>query len=291
MNTDLVQHLAPAKVNLWLHVTGRREDGFHLLDSLVIFVDIGDGVAVGPAHDLTFQVVGPFAQFVPTGPDNLVLRAARALADFCNIRAKAHIRLDKNLPVAAGIGGGSADAAAALKGLRDLWGLSVSDDQLAAIGLSLGADIPVCLRGKPVYMQGIGEILKAAPALPKFGILLVNPNQPLETPPVFKRFKVSGAPFTPANPLGRAPAHVDELVSWLKRRRNDLEAPARVLCPSVSAITSELAKDPACLLTRMSGSGATCFAIFSDLGRARAAAQRLQAKRPEWWIKAGQPIF
>ena len=280
--TEPVRRQAPAKLNLFLHVTGRRADGYHLLDSLVAFVDLGDVVTVRSAAALELTVDGPFAAALAGGGDNLMLRAARAL----DAQRGAALALTKNLPVASGIGGGSADAAATLLALRQLWELDIADEALAAIGLKLGADVPACLRSTPAWLGGIGEDLQPAPALPPTHVVLVNPGVPLATPEVFRAYAAAAQTFSPP---GRAPAmtfvSAFVLASYLKSCRNDLEPVARFACPPVDEALRALASQPACLLARMSGSGATCFGLFaSALAAGRAVAQIRQAE-PGWWME------
>jgi 4-diphosphocytidyl-2-C-methyl-D-erythritol kinase len=275
--------LAPAKVNLYLHVLGRRPDGYHLLDSLVVFATAGDLIEVVPAGGLHLTVEGPFAAGVPAGDDNLVLRAARALAEAAGRPADAAIRLVKRLPVAAGIGGGSADAAAALRVLARLWGLDVRRERLADLALSLGADVPMCLGGRPAFVGGIGETIEAAPEMPPCGLLLVNPRQPLPTPQVFAR---RAGPFSTPGRFREPPADADELAALLDGRRNDLTDAAIAIVPDVAAVLTALAAAPGVLLARMSGSGATCFGLFESEEAAAAAARELRAVHAEWWMEA-----
>ncbi|OIR00836.1 4-diphosphocytidyl-2-C-methyl-D-erythritol kinase [mine drainage metagenome] len=275
---------ARAKVNLYLHVVGRRADGYHLLDSLAVFPDIGDSLTVRPAADLTLALAGPAAAALAAEPDNLVLRAARALAATAGIAPGAALSLCKRLPVASGIGGGSADAAAALNALTALWGLARSEADLAALGLGLGADVPVCLRSRPTQMAGIGEILTPAPALPPGWMLLVNPGIAVATPPVFK---ARSGPFSPAAPLTAAPADAPALAAALRARRNDLAEAAISLAPPIATVLAALDAQPGCLLARMSGSGATCFGLFAREAEARAACRALRRAEPGWWTKAG----
>lgn len=276
---------APAKVNLYLHVTGKRDDGYHLLDSLVVFAGIGDTLALEQADGLHLDLAGPGADALAAGTDgdNIVLRAARLLAEQAGIAAHARITLTKRLPVAAGIGGGSADAAATLRGLARLWNLSVPEEDLRNLGLRLGADLPVCLAGHPTTMTGVGEHLAPAPALPPAWLLLVNPRRPLSTPAVFKA-RAGG--FTPAQPLTEAPETAQALAMALAARRNDLTAAAITLEPVVAEILALIAAQPQCLLARMSGSGATCFGLFADQAEAEAAATAMTRAQPQWWVAA-----
>ena len=275
---DLTE-FAPAKVNLALHVTGRRADGYHLLDSLVVFADAGDVLHAAPADALTLDVTGPFAQALAGTADNLVLLAARALAATNGIVPRARITLEKHLPVASGIGGGSADAAAALRLLARLWGVPAAPPALA---LALGADVPVCHAGRPARMGGVGEVLSPAPHLPGCFILLVNPGVAVATPAVFAARR--GGFSVPL----ALPAHWPDATAMaedLGRHANDLEAPATALAPVIGEVLATLRTLPGALLARMSGSGATCFALFASAEAAQAAAAALPGR---WWVQAGR---
>lgn len=272
---DTLIELAPAKVNLFLHVTGRRADGYHLLDSLAVFAGVGDVLRGEVAAGLNLEVQGPFAAGLSGEPDNLVLRAARALSG-----RGARLVLEKNLPVASGIGGGSADAAAALRLLCRLWQLAPPD--LPGIALALGADVPVCLARRPSRMGGVGERLDAAPRLPRCGLVLVNPGVAVATADVFRARR--GDWSAPAE-LPRAWPDVAAMASDLRELRNDLEPPAIALRPVIGEVIGALAAVPGCRLARMSGSGATCFGLFDDPVLASEAAMRL--RRPRWWTWGG----
>jgi len=275
-----VAEFAPAKVNLFLHVTGRRADGYHLLDSLVVFAGVGDEVTVAPADDLSLTLDGPGAEGLAAEADNLVLRAARALAAEAGIVPRAHIRLTKRLPIAAGLGGGSADAAATLRALERLWGLRADLPRIAA---GIGADVPACIRSRPCRMGGIGEVLGAAPALPRFGLVLANPGVALATPAVFR---ARGGPFSAPAQLPEGWTDAAALARGLAPLTNDLQPAAQSLCPAVTATLAALRALPGCLLARMSGSGATCFAILPTPEDAAAAAAMLPAS---WWHWGGAP--
>ncbi len=268
---------ARGKLNLYLHVTGRRADGLHNLDSLVAFAELADTLTVRPAKELSLAVDGPFAAALGPVEDNLVLRAARALAAAGRVPAAAEIRLDKRLPVAAGLGGGSADAAAALKALARQWRIDGVD--IAGLAAGLGADVPACLAGVPAFIAGAGEEVSPAPALPPAGVLLVNPGVALDTLEVFAARR--GA-YSAADRFAAAPQGVGELAAVLKDRRNDLTQAAVQLCPQVAEVLETLAAAPGCRLARMSGSGATCFGLFDDRRAAEAAAPALA--RPGWWL-------
>ncbi|BAE53239.1 4-(cytidine 5'-diphospho)-2-C-methyl-D-erythritol kinase [Paramagnetospirillum magneticum] len=275
---------APAKVNLTLHVVGKRDDGYHLLDSLVVFAGIGDTLEFSPAETLSLEVTGPTASQIPDG-ENIVLKAARLLAEATGVTKGAAIRLTKRLPVAAGIGGGSADAAAALKGLMRLWGVAPPAETLRRVALSIGADVPVCLAGTPMRMMGVGEVLEPAPTLPPAWLVLVNPLVPLHTPPVFK---ARTGPFSAADPLTAPPRDAKGLAEALAARRNDLTPPAITIEPVVGEVLAAIAATADCLLPRMSGSGATCFGLYAEEAQARAAAAQLGAAHPAWWIAPAQ---
>lgn len=276
---------APAKINLSLRITGRRDDGYHLLDSLVAFCSIGDRIEASiPAEGLSLSASGPFAGAVPMDDGNLALRAARAVTERFGLPGGTALTLHKALPVAAGIGGGSADAAAALKAVCAIWGLAPDPDALAALALPLGADVPVCLDGRACRMTGIGEVLTPLPKLPAAGILLVNPGVPCPTPDVFRArsgpFSAPGGAFDP----GR---DASALAAALAKEPNDLTDAAIRVCPPVRNVLDRLAELDGALLVRMSGSGATCFALFANEAAAYAAARRLDA--PDgWWTAAGR---
>jgi 4-diphosphocytidyl-2-C-methyl-D-erythritol kinase len=286
-----IEAFAPAKVNLWLRVVGRRDDGYHLLDSLVAFAAVGDVVRAAAAETLTLAIDGPFATAVPGDATNLVLRAARALAGAAREAScrtargpaqsgapAAALALTKNLPPASGIGGGSADAAATLRALSALWGLDATlADRVAP---TLGADVQVCLRGRPCRMQGIGERLDPVPTLPDCGIVLCNPGVPLETRTVFAaRAGGFSAPFPP-RPWPDASA----LAKDIRIAGNDLQAAATALCPPIAEVLAALQRLPGALCAQMSGSGATCFALFAGAEAARRAAAQLP---PSWWRWGG----
>jgi len=282
--------LAWAKVNLTLHITGRRTDGYHELESLVVFAGVGDTLEFNPAADLTLSITGPFAPAIAaTGSadeDNLVLRAARSLRARLGIADGAHIRLEKCLPVAAGIGGGSADAAATLLGLAAFWG---ADDAalLREIGLGLGADVPVCLAGGPSYVSGIGERIVPVPDLPPVWLVLANPGLPLATGAVFAARE--GA-FSAPQPWTGSTATAADLAARLAMCHNDLEPAARCLVPEIDDVLTGLLATDGCLLARMSGSGATCFGLYADPALARAAAAAIGERRPTWWAAAAPAL-
>ena len=281
---DLVRRTAWAKINLTLHVTGRRDDGYHEIDSLIAFAAIGDGLEIAPGPQIALEAVGPFAPALRAPDfDNLVVAAARALAARYGVESGARLRLDKQLPVAAGLGGGSADAAAALDGLVDLWGLDAPAAELYALAASLGADVPVCLVGRPSFVAGIGERIVPAPAQPPAWLVLANPGVPLSTAAVFAAHQ--GGFSAPAR--WREP--ISELRAWVARLaacRNDLEAPALAQVPEVRELLATLRDTAGCMLARMSGSGATCFGLYAMEAAATAAARRIAATRPGWWVRA-----
>jgi 4-diphosphocytidyl-2-C-methyl-D-erythritol kinase len=273
---------APAKVNLYLHVTGRRDDGYHLLDSLVVFARIGDTLVAELADALSLQVRGRFAAALANEPDNLVLRAARSLAAAAGTPRGAALILEKRLPVASGIGGGSADAAATLRLLRRLWRLADSAGVPARLAAQLGADVLVCFRNRPAHMQGIGERLEPAPTLPACGILLVNPGVALATADVF-RARQGGWSHGANLPLAWHTASA--MAADLGALRNDLQPAAVSLRPVIGAVLTALQATSGCLLARMSGSGATCYGLYNDIGAAQDAANALPDQT--WWRWAG----
>jgi 4-diphosphocytidyl-2-C-methyl-D-erythritol kinase len=279
----MLREAAPAKVNLFLRVVGRRDDGYHLLDSLAVFAGIGDEIAAAPRDGLKLQLDGPEAGALAGEPDNLVLRAARALADAAGRPAHASLALLKRLPVASGIGGGSADAAATLRALVRLWCLDAGRIDLPGLALKLGADVPVCLASQPARMGGIGEIVTAAPRLPGFGLLLANPRAALPTPSVFR---ARAGAFSPPAQLPDAWPDASRMAADLAVLGNDLQHAAIALCPAVAEVLSAIAARPGCLLARMSGSGATCFGVFATPSSAAAAAAALPTA---WWRWGGAP--
>lgn len=276
-----LRQAAHAKVNLYLRVTGRRPDGYHTLDSLAVFAAAHDVVSASPGDGLALAITGPEAAALAAEPDNLVLRAARALAAETGTTRGAALALEKHLPIASGIGGGSADAAAALRALDALWGTRLPAERLRSIAAKLGADVPVCIESRPVRMQGIGEILSDPPALPGFGLLLANPRLALPTPTVFRARHGGFSP--PAAMPARLP-DASALADWLRPLGNDLQDAAIALCPPVAEVLAAIAAQPGCMLARMSGSGATCFGIFPTPPSAEAAAAALPAG---WWRSGG----
>jgi 4-diphosphocytidyl-2-C-methyl-D-erythritol kinase len=273
----VITQAAPAKINLFLHVGAKRADGFHPVQSLAVFTALGDVLGIETAPGLSLTVDGPFAGGLDGEADNLVLRSARALG-----AQGASLRLTKNLPVASGIGGGSADAAAALRGLRQLWNLDMDDAALQGIAASLGSDVPACLLSAPCFMEGRGEILRAPESMPRVPLLLVNPGVAVPTRDVFAALTDrSGVNMT--LPRGRFGDTAD-LLRFLETTRNDLEAPARALQPVIGEVLKAIAALPGALLARMSGSGATCFGIFADDDCCHRAAEVLKAAAPGWWV-------
>ena len=278
-----VEAFAPAKINLTLHVTGRRADGYHLLDSLVAFAGIGDRITLQPDTALTLSIGGPMASGLPAGEDNLVLRAAHWFRDGSALGAA--IALDKHLPAAAGLGGGSADAAAALRGLARLWDRPLPSPESTAV---LGADVPVCLAGQVCRMRGIGESLTALPPLPPVWVVLVNPGVAVSTAEVFRALGQPDNPPMPENlpDLSRP----DALISFLDTMRNDLQVPAIAAYPVVAEVLDALARQPGCGLARMSGSGASCFGLFLGENEAAEAAQAVVRANPQWWVRAAPVV-
>lgn len=279
-----VRVFAPAKINLFLHIGDKRADGFHELESLVVFADAGDELIFEAAHELSLSLEGPFAADLELDANNLVVRAARALAAQAGHNGNAAATLIKNLPVASGIGGGSADAAAALRGLRELWGVDVSDEALMTLAADLGSDVPVCVLSKPAWMEGRGERVTPARGVPQAAMVLVNPRVAVPTGPVFKALKHRRGVGTVSHALDLRDAKT--LATFLKLTSNDLQEPAIDIAPAIGDVLGELARMPGVLLARMSGSGATCFGLFETQDFAEMAAIALDASHPHWWIKA-----
>jgi 4-diphosphocytidyl-2-C-methyl-D-erythritol kinase len=288
---------APAKINLFLHVVGRLESGHHVLDSLVAFTDVGDALAAdfpvaSDPEGLTLTVDGPFGAALSreAGDDNLVLKAARLLRKEAGVSRGAHLRLLKRLPLSSGIGGGSADAAATLRALARLWGVDLPRHRFDEIAIALGADVPSCFASRPARMAGVGERLTPM-QFPDVGVLLVNPGTPLATARVFEAFaqRHEREAATYRRPLPMIPAFADvaSFADWLDQATdNDLTESAAMLEPAVAETLIALSEVPEALCVRMSGSGATCFALFSDIAAASRGAHWLSERRPRWWIAA-----
>jgi 4-diphosphocytidyl-2-C-methyl-D-erythritol kinase len=278
---------APAKVNLTLRVLGRRADGYHEIESLVAFAGVGDRLSLAPGGALALTVSGPSATQAGATADNLVLKAARALADRVPTVGAGTFDLDKRLPVAAGLGGGSADAAAALRLLARANKLAADDPLLYAAARATGADVPVCLDPRTRLMRGIGEILSNPFKLPPLQGVLVNPGVALATKAVFARWKPPTTPAVPADlTVLTAMSKRDQLVRFLLNQANDLESAAIALAPVVADVLLALSSQPHCELARMSGSGATCFAVFASAADAIKAAEAVHAEYPNWWVRA-----
>ena len=273
---------APAKINLYLHITGMRDDGFHLLDSLIAFTKFGDEITLEPSNDLTITSHGPYATGMPIGEENLMIRIARKLQKTTSIDKGAAIHVEKNIPVSAGIGGGSADAIAVMRGLIKLWDLKINDEQIYKLALELGTDLPVCYFGKSAFVDGIGENIHPASQLPDCGILLINPNVTLSTPIVFENRKGGYSPED--NFINKNFNSPQKLAKLLDERCNDLTPAARQLVPIIGEILSALKRTPECLAYKMSGSGATCWGLFETFADAERAALALNQQRPDWWI-------
>jgi 4-diphosphocytidyl-2-C-methyl-D-erythritol kinase len=284
----MLYEFAPAKLNLYLHITGRRDDGYHHLDSLVAFAGVGDDIRYEPAHEsdnlFQFVIEGPQAASLENADvnDNLVFKAAQSLAALAGKKLLGTLTLIKNLPVASGIGGGSSDAAATLRLLAKYWGISLQDPRLCQAAAQHGQDVPVCLKIGNTYMTASGT--KAAPDLPYADIVLVNPLQGLATPKVYQTYRQGTQAFSATAQLTKAPQDLANFVGMLKERHNDLQAAAMINMPDICQILDALNASKDCLLARMSGSGATCFGIYGDRSAARAAAAHLLNLHPDWWV-------
>lgn len=293
MSVTPILESAPAKINLYLHVTGRRSDGFHKLDSLVVFATIADTVYVrrgtGGIDPVTLDVIGPFAAKIPSGADNLILKAANLMIKQARKKRTAsispiHISLIKRIPAASGIGGGSADAAAAMRALNRLWGWHFPIDELAEMAVSLGSDIPMCLYSQALNASGRGEVISSVTELPKLDAVLINPHVGLETPDVFAALKNKSNPA--AKRLPKTVGNKTNFIKYLANCRNDLETPATVLVPEITEILIALNNQTNCHLARMSGSGATCFGLFDDTESANQAVKIIRDAHPNWWVQA-----
>ena len=271
----MIKVTAHAKVNLTLHVVGQRANGYHELQSLVCKTEFGDQIHLSPAADFSFHVIGPYASGIPVDESNLVVQAAKFMAQKHSKSLDCQIILEKNLPMASGIGGGSSDAAAVMRALSQYFSVPLPNvDEL----MTLGADIPVCMTTGLTLMEGAGEDVTQLSAAPNWGVVLVNPNVGVSTPAVFNA--LNSKRNLPMQDV--AENCVD--IAWLGDQRNDLDPPAMAIVPEVGAVVDAISAAPHCQMARMSGSGATCFGVFADIKHANAAAERLQRAHPDWWV-------
>jgi 4-diphosphocytidyl-2-C-methyl-D-erythritol kinase len=274
---------APAKINLALHVTGRRADGYHVLDSVAVFAGLGDRVAVQSSDALQLQVTGPFARHAPADRTDLAWRAAEAFYLRAGAVPAVRIEIEKNIPAGAGLGGGSADAAAVLSALDEFSGAKLPARDLAALGLTLGADVPMCLAGRALRARGIGEVIAAVEGWPPLPLVLIWPGRAVSTAAIFKALpKRDNPPLTDVP----AAAGVADIATWLAGCRNDLEPPALSVAPEIAFALAELRASAGCLIARMSGSGSACFGLYGDVADAERAAASIAAGRPDWWVRS-----
>ena len=284
----IIREFAPAKLNLYLNITGRRGNGYHNLDSLVAFSSIGDELAIKEAKEFSFEISGRFGEELSLCDmkDNLVVKAALSLSRLTNNPLTGHLVLIKNLPLASGIGGGSADAAGVLRLLGRMWGLAKDDERVLEAAKEQGEDVPVCLHTDSVYITAEGT--ENSVPLPKAHVVLVNPCKGVPTPQVYKVYREGNYPFSPKSQLEKKPETVHELVEEIKKRNNDLYKPALTLLPEISEIVSMLEASDNCLFARMSGSGATCFGIYPNAMSANAASAQIKVFHPKWWVEKGE---
>jgi 4-diphosphocytidyl-2-C-methyl-D-erythritol kinase len=282
-----IRAIAPAKVNLTLHVTGQRDDGYHLLDSLVVFAGVCDQLSATIASDLSITVTGPFSGGVPVDESNLMMRAALLLRRVRGVINGASLTLEKHLPHAAGIGSGSSDAAITLAMLAELWDVEPLAPDHPAVA-ALGADVPVCLAAPlPMRMSGIGEVLAPVPRLPTCAIVLVRPKVAVPTGQVFaKMADKNGTPMTALPDF----ADFDTFVNWLRNQRNDMQAVAEQIAPEISTVLAKLQSLPGVSHAGMSGSGATCFGLVKDMATARHVARIVQVSQMEWWVAPAEVL-
>jgi 4-diphosphocytidyl-2-C-methyl-D-erythritol kinase len=303
-----VERRAPAKVNLALHVVGRRADGYHLIDSVAVFADCADVITIEAAEELSVAASGPFASHAPADRSDLAFRAAEAFCAHVGRAPALRVRVEKNIPAGAGLGGGSADAAAVLSALNEFFGAGVPADELAAIGLKLGADVPMCLAGRALRARGVGEEISPIEGWPPLPLVLIWPGRAVSTAAVFAALddlrSRQGAPTSPLRggrwlhgnhregvgegmPLQEPPAArtAADLAAWLARCRNDLEAPALAIAPEIGEALAALRSTPGCLIARMSGSGSACCSLYAKAARAEAAAAAVAAARSDWWVR------
>ncbi len=282
---------APAKINLFLHITGRQANGYHLLDSLVGFVDIGDTIKIEPHDSFSFEITGKFANHFQEkdrvsniDSENLVVKAARRLAQICEKPLNVKITLKKSLPLAAGIGGGSSDAASTIWGLQELWELKRDEEYLLPLMTNLGADVPACLNSTPVIMRGIGDILTAAPNMPEVAVLLVNPMINCPTRDVFIHYH---GHFKSDVQIPNHFTDLYDLIAFLNNTENDLYDSALQSIPEIGNVIHSIKIEDGCLLSRMSGSGATCFGLFESESAVKKAKDHILRENPDWWVETG----
>lgn len=282
---------APAKINLYLHVTGRLDNGYHTLDSLIAFADIGDSVSIEPAQDFEFNITGPYAasfsakeRDASPNSSNIAVQAAWMMARAAQKNLNLKITLTKNMPLAGGIGGGSSDAAAVAWGLAEWWNIPKGSHYLPGIMARLGADVPVCFGCQPARVRGIGDVMDPAPPMDEVPVVLVNPGRACPTPEVFKLFS---GDFREPKAIPANLTHFEDFIDFLKKRGNDLEGAAAEIVPEINTVLECLAEQKGCALARMSGSGATCFGIFDNERAAHKAAKHIAARYKAWWVKAG----
>ena len=279
--------LAPAKVNLFLHISGKRSDGLHLLDSLITFAGIYDSITIKPSPELNLSLKGPFSNKNISIENNLVLKATKALAKYSNIEPKIDIVVTKEIPVASGLGGASVDAAATLKLLKIYWDLNIGNRALYNIAENLGADVPACLVGKTIRVEGVGEILKEAKELPPCWFVFVNPGTQLITKEVFE---LRSDVFNNKYKNEKYPDNIHELEQMFSKTQNGLLKPAIQLVPEIELVIKKLRDTKNIIDARLNGSGATCFGIFPTENDAKIAVQTITKGNPHWWIKAAPLI-
>lgn len=291
VNKEHVSIFAPAKINLYLHITGKRADGYHLLDSLVCFADIGDTISIKPAPKFSFEVKGPFAHQLSSTdilPDknstNLVVRAAILLAEITKKPLQISITLTKNLPVAAGLGGGSSNAAATIWGLLETWNIPHNSPFLPHLLEKLGADVPACMACRPLRMEGIGDLITPLPLELEIPVLLINPLQPCPTANVFLNYERD---FKKPLKTIDNPQSFHDFIIFLKQQNNDLYKSASRQVPTINNVLNSLTTQHGCALARMSGSGATCFGLFETMEDCTKSARDIQNNNPDWWVQAG----
>ena len=279
-----VYKAARAKINLSLLVTGRRSDGYHTLDSIIFFVSFCDRLSFRIDKELSLEMSGPFRDSLENGRNNLIIQAAKAFKKECKLNRGVAISLEKNIPVSAGLGGGSANAAVTLLALNELYNTGLTFESLAEIGLTIGADVPVCLFGETARVQGIGEHIQPFVFPHKLGVVLINPGGPISTARVFSRFNSGFSEFMSEDTLRELSAM--ENFSSFTALRNDLEFPATQLCPEISSVLGALRSEADCIVSGLSGSGPTCFGLFQTSEEAERVAKRLRQQNTNWWLQA-----
>lgn len=280
MTSPILQKSAPAKVNLFLHVTGKRDDGYHLLESLIGFADFGDIITIMPSDEFSLKILG--GDFSLDTEDNLITKAVNLVSGKLQKDLSLSITLEKNIPIGAGLGGGSADAAAAVRGILEYAQVSLPQKEIDEILLSLGADTPICYARKPAYIKGIGEVIEPIAPLPQIPAMLIYPNEFCSTVEIFKSYD---GDFSQTADHPKSFSDLKSLYDFLNKQKNDLTDAAIKKIPAIGDILQTIGKQDGCVISRLTGSGSTCFGLFETTEQSTKAAEKIQKAKPHWWVR------